>query len=342
MILWPEERSIDMTTKMDTSYGIYFLRDFIKKNTPLDSVKRKKIIPLATHILDKQHPYHNEDICPELIEIEELELLKRYIHKRMSRYNTNTIKGAVLIQIMEQFGWQNFAESISSDLSSQDNVMEWIHSLLYEKESISNEGQEIIKKWFTDFWQSSLTRHLTKNNISYVLQNVSLLKSPTLSTDIHQFISTKKKGLFVTRHYGPALIDALNNLQECDYEQLIIRQFIDDVLQQIEHDFPAPPEKPQDWSRKADLACNCQFCKQTRNFLLDPEQSTITIDKTLKRNLLHIEDEVRKNHIDMDTEINRAPPKFQGILKKNQNEYKNKCNLFKQAQDIKKSLQVHL
>jgi len=58
--------------------------------------------------------------------------------------------------------------------------------------------------------------------------------------------------------------------------------------------------------------------------------------------LLHIEDEVRKNHIDIDIEIRRTPPKFQGILKKNQNEYKNKCNLFKQAQDIKKNLQVHL
>ena len=340
VIIWPSERSIDMTTKMDISYGIYFLQDFIKKHTPLDSAQRKKIIPLANHILDKQHPYSDQDIYPELLEIKDIELLKGYIHKRMDGYDSNIIRGEELIQILEQFGWQHFVEGIRTDLSSQYNVMEWIHSLLSAKVSVSHKGLEIIKKWFVDFWQSSLTRSVATKEISYVLQNASLLKSFALIPDILQFISTQKKGLFLTQHYGPAVIDAVNKLQDYDYDKSIIRQFIDDVLQQIEQDFPTPPEKPVDWSRKADLACDCQFCKQTGKFLLDPLQSKMTIDKTLKRNLLHIEDKVRKYHIDMDIEIRRTPPKFQGILKKNQNEYKNKCKLFKQAQDIKKSLKL--
>jgi hypothetical protein len=82
----------------------------------------------------------------------------------------------------------------------------------------------------------------------------------------------------------------------------------------------------------------CEFCTEVNQFLPDPERSEISFYKTLKRNLLHIESEVEKSQVELDIEIRRAPPKFEGTCKKNQNKYDNKRELFDNAQQIVKDL----
>jgi len=62
------------------------------------------------------------------------------------------------------------------------------------------------------------------------------------------------------------------------------------------------------------------------------------IDKTLKRNLLHVESEVEKSQIEVDIDIQKAASKFNGILWKNQRRYERRRQLYDAAQEIMRQL----
>jgi len=119
-----------------------------------------------------------------------------------------------------------------------------------------------------------------------------------------------------------------------------MQKFVEDVYKRIQTEFPSRPTTPKDWSREGQLACDCEFCTEVNRFLPDPERSEIIFDKTLKRNLLHIESEIQKSRVDLDIEIRRTPPKFQGTCRKNQNRYDKQRQLFDSAQEIVKELPV--
>ena len=155
-----------------------------------------------------------------------------------------------------------------------------------------------------------------------------------LTDEIIAFLSRQKQQEFLTSTYGPALVSSLKKLKGRDYDQTIIRKFIEDVRQRIKADFPAPPDAPKDWSREGQLDCDCEFCTEVNQFLPDPEKSEISFYKTLKRNLLHIESKIEQSQVELDIEIRRTPPKFEGTCKKNQSRYDNKRKLFDAAQQI--------
>jgi hypothetical protein len=62
------------------------------------------------------------------------------------------------------------------------------------------------------------------------------------------------------------------------------------------------------------------------------------IDKTLKRNLLHVESEVEKSHIEVDIDIQKVASKFNGIIRKNQRRYERRRQLYDAAQEIMRQL----
>ena len=117
-----------------------------------------------------------------------------------------------------------------------------------------------------------------------------------------------------------------------------MKKFVENVLQRIQIDFPSPPDKPKDWFREGKLKCTCEFCAQVNQFLPDPEQNEISFYKTLKRNLLHIEAKIEESQVELDIEIRRTSPKFEGTCRKNQSRYDDKRKLFDAAQQIVKDL----
>ena len=350
VIIWPKDRDLDMITKMDINYGIHYLKNLLKEQDLWEEDLRQKIIRLAEYIIENQPHYSKEDISQELIAIGDIELLQKFIHRQMSYYDLSLVNVQTFIQILERFGWQYFEEDISTGLTSKQDlyqwnvdkrkVLPWINSLLLVNKSLSNEGQSVIKKWVHAFWKSSLEYRLTKGEIANMLQIVSLLKIHALTDEVIEFLSFQKKPTFLTATYGPALVSALEKLKGYDYDRAIMKKFVRNVLQRIQIDFPSPPNQPKDWFREGNLKCNCQFCTRVNQFLPDPAQSEISFYKTLKRNMTHIESEIEKSKVDLDIEIIRSPPKFQGICRKNQNRYENKRQLFDSAQKIVKELQL--
>jgi hypothetical protein len=73
-------------------------------------------------------------------------------------------------------------------------------------------------------------------------------------------------------------------------------------------------------------------------FLPKRDIGSIRIDKTLKRNLLHVESEVEKSQIEVDIDIQKVASKFNGIIQKNQSRYERKRQLYDAAQKIIREL----
>ena len=339
VILWPKDRDFDMITKMDIEYGIYYFKKFLQEKNLSEGDHRQKIIKLADHIIENLPPYSDADISKNLIAIGDVELLKKFVLKLMNHYDLSRIKAQTFLKIVERFGWQPFAEDVSEYLTPRRGGLQWMNSLLLVKKPLSNDGKSVLKRWVNALWKSSLEYSLSRGEIAKVLQMVALLKIQALTEEIIEFLSRQKPPLFLTETYGPAVVSTLKELKGRDYDQTIMKKFVEHVLQWIQIDFPAPPKQPKDWFREGSLKCNCEFCTQVNQFLPDPVQSEISFYKTLKRNLIHIESEISQSHVDLDIEMLRDPPKFQGTCRKNQNRYENKRNLYESAQKIVKDLQ---
>lgn len=338
VIIWPKDREFDLVTRMDLNYGIHVLKTSLQKQNLADDDYRQKIIGLADHILENLPNYRKSEISKELFLIEDVALLKKFMHKQMDQYTLSQVDNQIVIQIIKRFGWHDFEEDISACLTPRRGPLRWLNALLLAGVSLSEEGQSIMTKWVNELWKPSLEYGLTQEAIANLVQLVSLLKIETLTDEIIAFLSGQKQKEFLTAMYGPALVSSLKELKGRDYDQIIMKKFSEDVSQRIKADFPAPPETPKDWSREGRLNCDCEFCAEVNNFLPDPERSEISFYKTLKRNLLHIESNVEKSQVDLDIKIRRAPPKFEGTCRKNQSRYNNKRKLFDSAQQIVKDL----
>jgi hypothetical protein len=134
------------------------------------------------------------------------------------------------------------------------------------------------------------------------------------------------------------MIRALHSLKQKEHNPTIAQQFASAVRQCLQAQYPTPPEPPQDWSREGHLDCDCEFCTEVNAFLPERDIGSMRIDKTLKRNLLHVESEVNKSQIEVDIEIQKVASKFDGIIQKNQSRYERKRQLYDAAQGIIRQL----
>jgi hypothetical protein len=265
-------------------------------------------------------------------------LLKKLLHKQLNQYSLSQVDNQRFMQIVGRFGWQPFEEEINPYLIPRRGALGWLHSLLLAGVSLSGEGQSVMTRWVNKLWKPSLEYGLTQGAIANLVQMVTLLKISTLTDEIIAFLSGQKQPEFLTDIYGPALVSSLDALKGRDYDRAIVKKFSDDARQRIKAAFPAPPELPKDWSREGQLNCDCEFCTEVNQFLPDPEKSEISFYKTLKRNLLHIEAKIEESQIELDIEVRRRQPKFDGTCTKNQSRYDHKRKLFDSVQQIVKEL----
>jgi hypothetical protein len=258
----------------------------------------------------------------------------------MAQPNLLGIDNQVLTQVIGRIGWQHFEEVASPYLKSRRGALPWLNALMQLEEPFGSEGHSVMTRWVNNLWKPSLKYDVTRDGIANLIQIVVLLGIQALPDKIIAFLAQQTQEAFLTTAYGPALVSSLNELKGRDYDRSCMQKFVEDVVQRIQTDFPSRPGAPKGWSREGQLACDCEFCTEVNRFLPDPERSEITFDKTLKRNLLHIESEIQKSRVDLDIEIHRTPPKFRGICRKNQNRYDRQRQLFDSAQEIMQELPV--
>ncbi|NOQ34853.1 MAG: hypothetical protein GQ569_03055, partial [Methylococcaceae bacterium] len=339
VIIWTMERQLETINKMDIDYKLYFFKKFIQEQDLSVGNHRQQIISLASNIIEQQIQHDTTDISQELIAIGDIELLKKFVHKKIkSRFYSTLINidNEIFINIAESCGWQHFEHELDEYLTPEYNAIEWLSSLLLIK-GLSDKGKTIIKKWLTNLWKPSLEHKLTQEKIENVLYSVALLKLNTIGEELFEFLSLKTPSL--TQTYVPAILNVVDKLKGQDYDSLIMTKFIEDACQKLQVGFPSAPVEASDFSRDGSLKCTCKFCAQINQFLPNPEQSDARISKTLKRNLIHIGDEIQKSGVDLEIIISRSPPKFEGLCKKNQKSYERKLSLFNGVQTMIKALQ---
>ena len=339
VIIWPADRDFDVITKTDIDYKIYYLKNFLRGKNLSEGDHLQKISQLVGHIIDNQSPHSSEDILEELVAIGDVELLKKFVQKEMNCYDLSRVNAQGFKKIVELFGWQHFEQDVSPYLTPNRGALQWMNSVLRIGDPLSNEGVSVMKRWMTALWRPSLEYRLQKQDIENAVQIVSFLKFHAVADAIIEFLPNQKQQIFLTSIYGPAVVSSLKALKGRHYDRTTLKKFVENVLQRIQIDFPSPPNKPKNWFREGNLKCNCEFCAEINQFLPNPEQNEISFDKTLKRNLIHIESEISKSQVDLDIEISRSPPKFKGTCRKNQNRYESQRNLFHSAQKIVVDLQ---
>src|SRR4029434_7812169 len=95
------------------------------------------------------------DISAELIQLEDIELLKKFLLRQTHAYVIE-IDPHLLIKAAERFGWKPFAQAIASRLTAQ-NSLQWLDALAQTGQAISEEGQDVMRTWVTSRWRQSLT-----------------------------------------------------------------------------------------------------------------------------------------------------------------------------------------
>jgi hypothetical protein len=232
-------------------------------------------------------------------------------------------------------------------------------------QSISDDGQGVMSKWVASRWYQSLTsamksvadpalpstaraRHQyhyqvarfnaakreKQDDIIYLVRLTACLNMETVASEAIERLGDLPDETFLTETYGPAIISALTSLKTKDHNPTIAQQYASAVRQRIQAEYPNPPEPPQDWSREGQLDCDCELCSEVNAFLPKRDVSSMGIDKTLKRNLLHVASEAEKSQIEIDIDIQKVTSKFNGTIQKNQSRYEHKRQLYDAAQEI--------
>jgi len=367
VIMWPKDRELELVAKMDIDYGIHVLKSAIQDQNKLEGEYRRQLIRLANHIVETQPSYRHEDISAELIELGDIELLKKSLFRQAHSYAID-IDPNLLIKVAEQFGWEPFAQGIQSRLTAQ-NGLQWLDSLVQTGNSISDAGQGFIRKWVASRWQQSLgsamqsvaepalpsnarardryqyqmarfntEKSAKQGDIIYLVRLTSCLNMGTVASKVIERLAHSPEEKFLTETYGPAIISALNSLKKKEHHQTIAQQFAVAVRQGLQAKYPNPPEPPEDWSREGQLNCDCKFCTEVNAFLPQHDIGSMSLDKMLKRNLLHVESEVEKSQIEVDIDIQKVASKFNGIIQKNQSRYERQRQLYDAAQGIIRKL----
>ena len=367
VIMWPKERELECVAKMDVDYGIHVLQRTMQEQNKLEGERRQQLLQLANHIVETLPSYRHVDISAELIKLGDIALLKKFLFRQANSYAID-IDPNLFIKVAERFGWEPFAQDVQSRLTAQ-NGLQWLDSLVQTGRSISNAGQELMRKWVASRWQQSLAsarqpvaapelpsnaraRHryqyqiarfntakgAQQDEIIYLVRLTSYLSMETVASQIIAHLADAPEETFLTETYGPAIVSALHSLQKKAHNHTIAQQFASAVRQCLQAKYPHPPEAPADWSREGQLDCNCEFCTTVNAFLPKPDIGSMGIYKTLKRNLMHVESAVEKNQIEVDIDMQKAASKFNGIIKKNQSRYERKRQLYDAAQEIIRKL----
>ena len=109
---------------MDVDYGIHVLKRSIQDQHKLEGEYRQQLIRLANHIVETQPSYRNEDISAELIKLDDIELIKKFLFGQANSYSID-IDPNIFIKVAERFGWEHFAKDVQLRITAH-NSLQWL------------------------------------------------------------------------------------------------------------------------------------------------------------------------------------------------------------------------
>jgi hypothetical protein len=85
--------------------------------------------------------------------------------------------------------------------------------------------------------------------------------------------------------------------------------WVESVRKQLKVATQAKPQPPNDKTRSANMNCQCEYCNQLSNFLLDPVQSEIEI-KAAEHHRNHMESRMRSQLLDLTSKKIRVGNRY--------------------------------
>jgi hypothetical protein len=207
----------------------------------------------------------------------------------------------------------------------------------------SKESYPLITKWFQEIWKSALSItdiNEAKKGLSYIFQILTLIGKPQLTDEVLLSIRNYQQPLSLPYIYASAVLDAIESCKKEAHHLNILKKIAEDFLKHAQASYAFPPKPPETWARSGQLKCTCSFCDEVNGFLPDHHRSSVSFEKTLQRNLIHIKTKIAEHSLDLDVSIDRQPPKFKGTVTKNQNSYEQALKRFTIVDQTKKRVEL--
>jgi len=331
VILWPEGEHFKVASRAGTEYTTHCFKESVQQG------ETAQAIALAHEILERMDLYSEVNIAQEVIQLGDVKLLHKLLEKFMD--TRRDFDHAKVLSVLEQFGWSTFDSLIRQHRKFQTDGIEWIHQLLFSTERPSPEGMQHLESWASELWQPYISQHnFSQKSLTVLLQVFFMLPSTSLTDMLYDALEKQCSEAFLRQQYAPAILDCLPLLQQHGDALGYLRRFADYVGQTLAGLFALQPEKHATLAREGQLACPCKFCREVNQFLPDPTRAEIRFHKTLKRNLLHIQEQIGKARVELSIQIERVQPKFNGICQKTNAIYEKKLAVYLQAHEIIDSL----
>lgn len=325
VIVWPKAREMDVMRFTDSNFKAHYVAQQVAQGALEDAVKRAALWPLLIDAIDA----NNSEIEQVLLDLADEKLFLRWFERHMHGYSLKGDKAYFVKLMAQQIGWHVFDEQLTQLLSQNNSALQWLNALV--KSGLDNQGKAYAAKWFqlVGFKEAYYAEAL-----AHAIECITLLKTKTHCHELIAALRQHNKIDFVTKHYGPAVIQAVEALKGHEVDEDILKAFVQDVHASINRVFAVAPEPPKDWARQGKLNCSCEFCNQINEFLPDPSREQLRMEKTFKKNIVHVSGKIDYAGVDLDVELSRMQPRFLGVFSKNQNAFERYKKAYEKAQQL--------
>lgn len=319
VIFWPEKYDAEVAAESDARFAFGYLMQWISRGGLHNPQERPQLLKYARRILeDREHTslMPVRDITSIFCETGDLELVKLHYHLYFSSspsplytYSHSSDRNQCLSMLIDRFSFASLRAEIEQAIADRHkespsyDALSWLCSLMDKK------GSEIVKKPVVHYLEKCLEQSSQLINSASIEQLCTLMDTVSrLGTAEH--VATLLKGFegcstgFLHNRYGPALNHALDREPESTdkkktHRPSYLKPFLEDFCRQANHHYPQPPQPYPDLIRPGQLRCDCKLCQATNLFAKDPNSFSCEFSKQLKRDLVHLEESIKKAKIDL-------------------------------------------
>lgn len=255
-------------------------------------------------------------------------------------------KVKTLVQILDKFSWIVFTKEIHDILLQYMRfgalkVLAWLHALLLEKPT-SPESHALIIQWFQEVVKSLITiqePNRAKHALAEIFKMLIAIENQQIANEVIASISNYKEPANLFLIYTPAVLNLIESHKSQLGDLEIFKIIAHDFLQYAQEHYSSSPTSPISLTRIGQISCTCDFCKEVNKFLPDLNRSNFCFEKVLQRDMLHIETKIKEHRLDLTIRIERQPPKFKGIISKNQHSYEQALKRFEFIEQARRTIE---
>ncbi|WP_042242452.1 2OG-Fe(II) oxygenase [Neochlamydia sp. S13] len=343
VIIWPESSDLEVVGYSDLEYGAHYLETLLKSTVWQEGSNLEKVLKLARHILDRctSMQFYKINVLDSLITLADVDLLKYYL-QRYQKYSFSSLDAMSVARLIKLFSLTALKPEIDAIAAkSRGSLFSWLYELFIALKGYP-EQRTIVAGYFAVEWQFRCRQKLknfSSETLTEIFRLLALLDDQERLAEAVTELNSIEDPKFVVEIFAPALLRALETTSpDYGYQRAVFQALGAVYFNRVTEHFGVEPQKPITWARAGSCTCSCEFCQQFNKFLSDPERAAFSIEKTLKRNLLHIQEMIDNKQFDVVGEIISDKNKFSGHFSKNEASYLKALKLFQTAHKQQKQV----